>query len=298
MTEFIRTPETRFLNLDNFPYTPSYIQNLKDSDGARLSYIDEQSDSKETALFLHGNPTWSYCYRKMIPIMLESGFRAIAPDMIGFGRSDKPIYQQWHTFEKHINILRSFIETLDLTNITLICHDWGGMFGLNLVPSMPHRFKRIIALNTMLCTGDIMPEIWYRWLAYSNGHPNLDPTECLIDCGCTLTRSEISSFLAPYPNALYKAAFRQFPNFIPDRPERFGAQLGQDSVKFWQQHWQGESFVAIGMMDEILRNPTNDLACKVIRGCPTPMRIESAGHFLFEWGDQVLQEALKSFDLK
>lgn len=298
MLDLVRTPETRFQNLKDFPYTPKYIDNLLDTDGARLCYVDEEPDKQEVALFLHGNPTWNYCYRKMIPIMLRAGFRVVAPDMIGFGRSDKPIDQTWHNWTRHYNILRNFIETLDLKNITLICHDWGGLFGLNIVPSMPERFKRIVALNTMLCTGETMPERWYRWLEYNNSQRDLDPTQCLKDCGCILNENEVAGFLAPYPSPLYKAAFRQFPKFIPDMPNRPGALLGKSSIKFWQQDWQGESFVAIGTMDEILRDTTKNIASSIIRNCPEPMLIDNAGHFLFEWGDQVLAKALEHFDSK
>jgi pimeloyl-ACP methyl ester carboxylesterase len=295
MIEFVRTPESFFVNLKEFPYQPKYLLNLPYTNNARLAYIDEGTNTNGVALFLHGNPTWSYCYRKMIPIMIDAGFRTIAPDMIGFGRSDKPVQQLWHNFTRHYNILSSFINYLNIKNITLICHDWGGLFGLNIVPTMAERFKRIIVLNTMLCTGTTMPDVWYRWTKYNDTQYDLNPVQCLVESGCVLSETEKQGYLAPYPNAFYKAAFRQFPKFIPDKYNYPGADIGRSSKQFWQNKWQGESFVAVGAQDQILADTTKQLAQDVIRGCPDPMVIDDAGHFLFEWGDQILKSALRSF---
>lgn len=297
MIEFARTPESFFSELEKFPYQPKYLSDLAYTNNGRMAYIDEGKDVQGIALFLHGNPTWSYCYRKMIPIAIAAGFRTIAPDMIGFGRSDKPVHQSWHNFMRHYYILLQFIEYLDLKNITLVCHDWGGLFGLNIVPAMSKRFRRIVVLNTMLCTGITMPDIWYRWAKYNDSQYNLNPVECLVGTGCQLSDSEKQGFLAPYPTAFYKAAFRQFPKFIPDRENLPGAELGKRSTHFWKNEWEGESFVAVGAKDQILAETTKNLACNIIRGCPEPMIIDDAGHFLFEWGDQILESALTSFSL-
>lgn len=291
MNDFVRTPESYFVNLVDFQYHPKYLYNLTTASNARLAYIDEGVEKNGVALFLHGNPTWSYCYRKMIPKMLNAGYRVVAPDMIGFGRSDKPIYQSWHNFTRHYQILVDFINTLSLKNITLICHDWGGLFGLNIVPIMPAKFKNVIILNTMICTGTTMPEIWYRWAKFNDQQRNLDPVQCLIGSGCLLSDKEKEGFRAPYPHALYKAAFRQFPRFIPDTIDAPGAELGRISEKFWANDWQGKSFVAIGTQDQILSEPTKKIA-GLIRNCPEPLMINDAGHFLFEQGDKILETAL------
>lgn len=291
MNEFVRTPESYFSNLTDFPYHLKYLYNLTTTSNARLAYIDQGIEKNGVALFLHGNPTWSYCYRKMIPIMLDAGYRVVAPDMIGFGRSDKPIDQSWHNFMRHYQILLDFITALSLKNITLICHDWGGLFGLNIVPVIPEKFQNIIILNTMLCTGTTMPEIWHRWVKFNNQQRNLDPVQCLVDSGCSLSDKEKAGFRAPYPHALYKAAFRQFPRFIPDTIDAPGAELGRMSEKFWSNDWQGKSFVAIGAKDQILSEPTKKIA-GLIRNCPEPLMINDAGHFLFEWGDRILENAL------
>ena len=296
MYTFLRTPESRFLNLVDYDYSPNYVYDLPKSNGARLHYIDEGSGIAGVALCLHGNPTWGYCYRHMIPTLVAAGYRVIIPDMIGFGRSDKPEQEHWHNFDRHYTILQEFIKLLNLKNITLICHDWGGLFGLNIVPSMPDRFLRLVALNTMLCTGEAMPDIWYRWLAYNNTQPDLDIVKCLTECGCALGNHDKKGFDAPFPNLTYKSALREFPNFIPDRPDRFGADIGKNSVRFWQHEWAGQSFVAVGTNDLILTDTTKQLA-KIINNCPAPMGLPDAGHFLFEWGEQIIKSALAHFNL-
>ncbi|MHA1192980.1 MAG: alpha/beta fold hydrolase [Promethearchaeota archaeon] len=148
MIEVVRTPDVRFENLPGFPYEPNYIEDLKRFDQLRMHYIDEgPKDSKETYLCLHGQPTWSYLYRKMIPIFLKDKGRVIAPDFFGFGRSDKPINEEIYTFDFHRNFLIEFINRLDFTNITLVCQDWGGLLGLTLPMEMPDRFSRLIIMN-------------------------------------------------------------------------------------------------------------------------------------------------------
>jgi len=155
MIDFLRTPEDRFKDIPNFPYEPHYIENLKGYEDLRMAYYDEgPNDSKEVFLCLHGEPTWSYLYRKMIPIFLEGGYRIIAADFFGFGRSDKPIKDEIYTFEFHRNSLIEFIKLLDLENLTLVGQDWGCIFGLTLPMEYPNRFKRLLLMNTILATGD------------------------------------------------------------------------------------------------------------------------------------------------
>ena len=164
--KFVRTPEERFENLHEFPYEPHYAI----IDGLRMHYVDEGSESGEVILLLHGQPTWSYLYRKMIPILVEAGFRVIAADHIGMGRSDKPIELSFHTYEHHIAILKKFIGTVNLKNITLFCQDWGGLMGLRVVGDQPESFARVIAANTQL---PILPK---------GMNPFLIPNPITIDC--------------------------------------------------------------------------------------------------------------------
>ena len=162
--KILRTPDNRFSNLLDYPFKPNYIQ-LGD---IRIHYVDEGESSEEVVLLIHGEPTWSYLYRKMVPIVSESGYRVIVPDLVGFGKSDKPINQEDYTYEKHVGWISSFIESLDLTNINLFCQDWGGLIGLRIVSEQGYRFNRIIASNTSLPTGDFkVPEAFFNWQKFS-----------------------------------------------------------------------------------------------------------------------------------
>jgi haloalkane dehalogenase len=154
--EILRTPEERFASLPGFAFAPHYVENLSGYEGIRIHYLDEgPGDAKEVFLCLHGEPTWSYLYRKMIPIFTAAGHRAVAPDFIGFGRSDKPVDEAVYTFTFHRWMLRRFVERLDLRNITLVCQNWGGLLGMTLPMDMRGRFTRLLVMNTALATGDI-----------------------------------------------------------------------------------------------------------------------------------------------
>ena len=161
MTEVLRTPEERFADLPGFPYDPVYIDDLKGFEGLRMHYVDEgRKDAESVFLCLHGEPTWSYLYRKMIPIFAGSGHRVVAPDYFGFGRSDKIVEEEVYTFDFHRNALMSFIEQLELRNLTLVCQDWGGILGLTLPMEMTERFSRLLIMNTTLGTGDVELSGW------------------------------------------------------------------------------------------------------------------------------------------
>ena len=160
--EALRTPDERFAMLPAFPYTPHYIDTLPGYESLRMAYVDEGSSEDEVFLCLHGEPSWSYLYRKMIPVFVGAGHRAVAPDLYGFGRSDKPVDDDVYTFDFHRNSLIRFIEHLDLKNITLVCQDWGGILGLTLPMDMPGRFKRLLVMNTGMPVGEGMTEGFKR----------------------------------------------------------------------------------------------------------------------------------------
>ena len=171
----LRTPEKAFENLTDWPYTPKYMDDLEGFKDLRVHYIDEGSaSSKELFLCLHGQPTWSYLYRKMIPTFLDSGARVIAPDWLGFGRSDKPVYDKDYTYTFHRNMILAFLRRLDLKNITLVVQDWGGLLGLTLPVEEPDRFKRLLIMNTALATVHSAGQGFEDWRAYSNANPDLD----------------------------------------------------------------------------------------------------------------------------
>lgn len=299
MIEFIRTPDDRFENLPNFPYKPRYINDLKGFNGLRMHYIDEGlKDSKELFLCLHGQPTWSYLYRKMIPIFVDAGYRTIALDFFGFGRSDKPIKEEVYTFDFHRNSLMEFIRRLDLNNIILVCQDWGGLLGLTLPVDMPEKFSRLLIMNTALGVGDIpLSKGFIYWRDWNNSHPDIEPGRLLAQQCPHLTEEEKRAYNAPFPDIKYKSGIRRFPNIVPDHPKAPGAKISQRARAWLQNKWSGESFMAVGMQDPVLGPSVMRILRTYIKGCPKPLRIKDAGHFVQEWGDQIAKKALEHFKL-
>jgi len=299
MIEFLRTPDDRFVNLPDFPYEPHYIDKIKDYDGLRMHYIDiGEKSSKEVFLCLHGQPTWSYLYRKMIPIFLKVGIRVIAPDYFGFGRSDKPIKEEVYTFNFHRNSIIEFIRKLDLNNITLVCQDWGGLIGLTLPMEMPERFSRFLLMNTALATGDIpLSKGFIAWREWNNNHPDLDPGRLLGRICSHLTEDEKFAYSAPFPDITYKAGVRRFPNLVPDNFDSPGAEISRRARDYLSNQWSGETFMAVGMQDPVLGLPAMKYLGKIIHGSPKPYLMKEAGHFVQEWGEEVAQKALDQFKL-
>ncbi len=299
MIDFLRTPDERFENLPNFPYKPHYIKDLKGYDGLRMHYIDEgPKDSNEVFLCLHGQPTWCFLYRKMIPIFLDAGYRVLAPDYFGFGRSDKPIEDSIYTFEFHRNSLIEFIKELDLNNLTLLCQDWGGLLGLTLPLEFPNKFKRLILMNTVLGTGDF--EITPGFKAFRdwvNRTPDIDAGRLIKSVTPDLTQEEAAGYDAPFPDINYKAGVRRFPNLVPTSYDAPGADISRKARDWFQNEWSGESFMAIGMQDPVLGPSIMRMLRKWISGCPKPLRIKEASHFVQEWGDIAARKALEHFNL-
>lgn len=240
--EFVRTPDERFEVLPGYPFEPHYVM----IDGLRMHYVDEGPPDGEVVLMLHGQPSWSYLYRKMIPIIVDAGHRAIAVDFIGMGRSDKPVDLSVHSYAQHIEWTTRFIEELDLQDVTLFCQDWGGLIGLRIVGEHPERFARVVTANTRLpiiprglnpfrvpdpveidCNlKDPMTEVFGKpysshpqqfqaWINYALTAPNLTPSE-IVELGTLneLTPGEASAYNAPFPSLIYKAAIRTFPSMI------------------------------------------------------------------------------------
>jgi len=289
----LRTPDERFVALPGYAFAPHYV----DHQGLRVHYLDEgRRDAAVTALCLHGNPTWSYLYRKMIPVFSAAGLRVVAPDLIGFGRSDKPVDEAAHTFDLHRGMLLALVETLDLNNVLLVCQDWGGIFGLTLPAKMPERFTRLLAMNTGIGSGQVT-EGFRQWRSYSNSQTDLAVGKLIARGKPDMTAAEIAAYDAPFPDATYKAALRGFPNLVPDGDDAPGAALGREALAFWRERWTGESFMAIGMQDPVLGPPAMRSLCNAIRGCPPPLEVAEAGHFVQEWGAPIAQAALRQFGL-
>lgn len=292
----LRTPDERFTGLPGFAFAPRYVEGLAGLDGLRIHYLDEgPRDAAQTFLCLHGQPTWCYLYRKMIAVFTGSGARVVAPDLIGFGRSDKPTDEAFYTFTRHRDMLRAFVERLDLTGITLVCQDWGGILGLTLPMEMPTRFARLFVMNTALGTGDVpLGKGFLDWRGWANQHPDMDIARLMKRAVPQLSDAEAAAYAAPFPDATYKAGVRRFPNLVPDNPDADGAAISRRARDWWRDEWAGKSFMAVGAQDPVLGTPVMNHLRKLIRGCPEPYVLPDAGHFVQEAGEEIARRALRA----
>ncbi len=259
-------------------------------------YLDVgPKNADHTFLCLHGEPTWSYLYRKMTPLFLESGGRVIAPDFFGFGRSDKPVQDSAYGFQFHREFLLRLVERLDLRNFTLVVQDWGGTLGLTLPvdPGFRARLDRLLVMNTVLPIGEPLGPHYYEWRSQVRHTPDLPVGQWMRDSGAQLSDAEVAAYDAPYPDRRFQAGARTFPDLAMVEPEMEGVAEAKAAIKFWTGEWSGLSFMAIGAKDpdvgtmQTLRNQ--------IRGCPEPLVFAEAGHFLQEWGEPVARAALRAF---
>ena len=247
--QLLRTPDERFAELPGFAFAPRYVE----IGALRMHYLDEGPKTAPVALCLHGQPTWAYLYRNMIPAFLAAGLRVLAPDLFGFGRSDKPVDEDVYTFDFHRSSVMSLIEALDLRRVMLVCQDWGGLIGLTIPMDMADRFDRLLVMNTMLGTGDApLGEGFLAWRAFSNRSPDMDIAALMQRAVPGLADKQAAAYAAPYPDQRYKAGVRRFPNLVPDRPDAGGAALSRRARDFWSQQWSGQSFMAVGMKDPVL----------------------------------------------
>jgi pimeloyl-ACP methyl ester carboxylesterase len=295
----LRTPEERFAKLPFLPWAPRYLDGLRGYEGLRLHYLDEgPKDAREVFLCLHGEPTWAYLYRKMIPVFLAAGARVVAPDFFGFGRSDKPAEDAVYTYAFHRNTLLRFIEHLDLRNLTLVCQDWGGLLGLTLPMEMPERFARLLVMNTGIPIGKPVSDGFAAWKAFAATYHDI-PVAGLIALSSpgALNPYDAAAYDAPFPDASYKAGVRRFPQLVPVEQGMEGVAYGERARSFWANDWRGESFMAIGLRDPVLGKPVMEELRATIRGCPPPLEVPEAGHFVQEWGEPVARAALAAFGL-
>lgn len=278
--DILRTPEERFANLADYAYKPCYIE----VDNLRMHYVEEGAHLTETVLMLHGEPTWSYLYRKMIPVVMNAGFRVIVPDLIGFGKSDKLANIEDYSYQKHIDWLTTFIKQLDLQDITLVCQDWGGLLGLRVAAENPERFKRISASNTFLPTGDIpASEAFMQWRTYAQTNPIFNIGK-IVSGGCVqkLATEIIEAYNAPYPDDTYKAATRAFPLLVPIEPHNAASEANR---KAWEvlKNWQKPFMTCFSDSDPITRGGERALQ-KLIPGAQNQKHytIQGGGHFVQE----------------
>ena len=296
MIDALRTPDERFADLPGWSYEPRY-EVLPECGGLRMHYVDEGDPAaEEVFLCLHGQPTWSYLYRKMIPVYAAAGKRVVAVDLFGFGRSDKPVDEEVYTFDFHRRSLLAFIEALDLTTITLVIQDWGGILGLTLPMEMPERIRRLVLMNTGLITGEVpLPPAFLAWRQWSSDHPDMKIAGLMSRACPQLTPEECAAYEAPYPDVTYKGGVRRFPQLVPEHRDDDGAEVSRRARDWLRDEWSGESFMAIGMQDEILGPPAMNALRRVVRGCPEPYEIAEAGHFVQEWGEEVARRSLEAF---
>ena len=220
--DILRTPDGRFSDLPDYPFEPHYVD-IDAGDGSRLRvhYLDEGPREGETVLLLHGEPTWSYLYRKMIPHLTAAGLRAVAIDLVGFGRSDKPASRSDYTYQAHVDWSWAAIEAIGPGAITLVCQDWGGLIGLRLVGEHPERFARVVAANTFLPTGDLPAgDAFLAWQRYSQDAPEFRVGQ-IVHGGCVtdLPPEVVAAYDAPFPDDTYQQGARQFPLLVPVRPD-------------------------------------------------------------------------------
>jgi haloalkane dehalogenase len=284
--QVLRTPEERFDGLDGFPFEPHYTE-IPDQDGGtlRVHHLDEGPVDGEVVLLLHGEPSWSYLYRKMIPVLNAAGLRCIAPDLVGFGRSDKPAAREDYTYARHVEWMRSLLfDELDLRGITLVCQDWGGLIGLRLVAEHPDRFARVVAANTFLPVGNTPAgEAFMNWRRFSQEVETF-PTGFIINGGCTSSLSEavVAGYDAPFPDESYKEGARQFPTLVPITPDDPASEANRAAWKVLEQ-FDKPFLTAFSDGDPITAGSDPVLQARIPGAAGQPhTTIVGGGHFLQE----------------
>lgn len=297
--QIIRTPDNRFNDLRNYPFKPNYVEiNNAEGSALRVHYLDEGPKNKNPILLLHGEPSWSYLYRHMIPILVQEGHRVIAPDLVGFGKSDKPVEQADYSYSRHVEWLRELIfDHLDLNNITFFGQDWGGLIGLRLVAINPKRFARVVIGNTGLPTGkEEATEAFLRWQKFSQTTPEF-PIGNIINAGCIrdLSSEEINAYDAPFPSDEYKAGARIFPTLVPTREED---PASKDNAEAWVtlSEFTKPFLLAFSDSDPISKGGDAPFRAKIPGTIKqNHLTIQSAGHFLQEDKGPELAELINDF---
>ncbi len=291
--ETLRTPDSRFENLPDYAFRPSYV----DIDGIRMHYVDEGTRDGDVVLLLHGEPSWSYLYRSMIPPLKLAGLRVIAPDLIGFGKSDKPTRKSDYSYIAHVNWMTQFIETLDLRGITLFCQDWGSLIGLRVAAENEQRFARIAVGNGGLPTGDQeMPKAFRMWRAFARFSPWF-PIGKIIQSGTItdLSNDVIAAYDAPFPSSKHKAGARAFPMLVPTTPNDPASEANRAAWKKFSE-WQKPFLTTFSNRDPITRG--GELPWQEsVPGARNRehVKIKNAGHFLQEDKGPELADILIAF---
>lgn len=297
--ETVRTPDERFTGLGDFGYLPHYCE-VDDDEGGRLriAWVEDGPASADPVLMLHGEPTWSYLYRRMIPILAAAGYRVVCPDLVGFGRSDKPTRREDHTYARHVEWMRRVaFDELNLSNVTLFGQDWGGLIGLRLAAEHPERFARIVVANTGLPTGDIpMPEIWWRFRRAIQEAPTIEVGR-FVQSGCLRPMSDAvrAGYDAPFPDDSYCSGPRAMPGLVPTSPDDPAAEANRAA---WAALTQSTTpmLVAFSDGDPITgaMAPIFKRAMRGAQGYDHPV-VHGAGHFVQEDAGEELANYMVDF---
>lgn len=293
MTDVLRTPDGRFENLPDYDFAPNYVE----VDGLRMHYVDEGPRDGTAVLLLHGEPSWSYLYRHMIPPIRNAGHRVIAPDLIGFGKSDKPTRRADYTYAGHVAWMKDFVEALDLNDITLFCQDWGSLIGLRVAAENEARFARIALGNGGLPTGDTpLPKAFKIWRAFARYSPWF-PIGRILQQGTVkeLTVAEVAAYDAPFPSARYKAGARAFPQLVPSTPDDPARDANVAAWEIYEQ-WKKPFLTTFSNRDPITRGGDKRWQ-ETVPGAQGQEHtiIRDAGHFLQDDKGEELADVLVRF---
>lgn len=296
--DVLRTPDERFEALPHFHYAPRYttVTDKASGVGLRIAAIDEGPRDAAPVLLMHGEPTWSFLYRKIIAGLVAKGHRVVAPDLVGFGRSDKPAAREDYTYERHVAWMSDWLIANDLKDITLFCQDWGGLIGLRLVAAFPERFARVCAANTFLPAGQGATPAFEAWLQFSQTTP-VFPTPMIVNGGSVreLSEAERNAYEAPYPDETFKAGARQFPALVPVKPEMASVA---ENIEAWKalERFEKPFLTAFSDQDPITRGADERLQAR-IPGCKGQAHttIKDGGHFLQEDQPDAIVDVLHRF---
>jgi haloalkane dehalogenase len=297
--KILRTPDERFAELKDFPYEPKYAE-IKDGEGGtlRIHYVDDGSRTADPVVLMHGNPSWCYLYRKMIPILVNAGHRVVAPDLVGFGRSDKPSERADYTYQRHVDWMLQWLEQVNLNRITLFCQDWGGLIGLRMVAEDPDRYARVVASNTSLPAGDRpLPQPFLDWIKFSLEVEDFDLGMCLaIMAGTTpLSEEVIAAYNAPFPDETYKDGARIFASLVPHTRDDPTAVANRKAWKTLQE-FEKPFLTAFSDSDPITKGADFPMREKIPGAAGQPhTTMKGGGHFVQEDRGEDLARVVADF---
>ena len=301
MQLFKRTPDSFFQKVENFDYKTQYIYELVDFNDDykdfRVAYIDEnQNGESGTLLFIHGHPTWSYLWRHLIPIALKQNFRVLAIDLPGFGRSDKPLKKDFFSFNNYRKILLNFIDQLNLKNINLVLHEWGGTLGLTLPIENPKNYSGIICFNTYMGNNFIkLGSSYLNWIDSNINNDNLNVRALMARTNRILNLSECNAYEAPFPDKSYKLALQLLPSIFPSSEEKDGYEISLKVEDWWKENNLNKCFILGSGKDPLIPLEKMKLLSQIISTDEVTHVINNAGHFVPEWGMEFGHELFSQF---